>query len=65
VCLIYPAKVPGIAKRNRQLRDGLRILWIYRQGAAKKGLSFGAILFGIAVKVPEPALIEFVGVFCL
>ncbi len=33
--VIYPGQVRGVAKCNRQLRGGLRILWVYRQCTAK------------------------------
>src|SRR4029077_2199037 len=64
-CVIRPAQVSGVAEGDRQLGGRLRILCVYSQGAAKQRLRFDAIISRIAVKMPKPALIEFVGVACL
>ena len=57
--------ISRVAKGDRQLRGRLSILWVYRQGAPKQRLRFDAAISGIAVKMPKPTLIEFVGVLCL
>src|SRR5258708_7518730 len=60
--ILRPAEIGGSAHCDRQGRDGLWVIRIDRHCPSKKRLRLDVVRLAVAIVVPHPVLIEFVGI---
>src|ERR1700730_6575825 len=60
--ILRPAEIGRVAHRDRQRRDGLWVIRMDRHRPSKKRLRLDVVCLAVAIVVPHPMLIEFVGI---